>query len=174
MAVKPKFYLETTVIIELIEQPKEAEICRALWQILEAADERQCEVFTSALTLVEVLFAEKEKKKGEPDPNVADLINTLWHPESSPIQIVPCHEAITRESLSKYREHWGKSSWSKSKGVDLVHLVTARREKVDKFFTTEGAMSKWASVMGFKVCRPELDQRKGTVGLFNGGSSDNH
>lgn len=90
-----------------------------------------------------------------PDPKVADQINTLWHPDSSPIQLVTCHERITREALSMYREHWTKDGWSKSKGIDLVHLVTAKREKVDKFLTTEGAMQKWAPVMGFSVCRPQ-------------------
>ena len=74
MAGKGRFYLETTVVIELLERPKDDELSRSVWALLEDADARKCEVFTSSLTVVEVLFAESEKKKGKLDPKVTDAI----------------------------------------------------------------------------------------------------
>lgn len=155
MASKPKYYLETTVLLDLIELDPSAPICQAMASIFEMADKKECELITSALTITEVLFAESEKKQGKPDPAIAQKLEAFWHPENSPIEIIPAHELIARKSLQYFREHWDKDGWSKSKGLDLIHLVTAQREKVEKFLTTEGAMKKWAPVMMYSVCRPE-------------------
>ena len=52
---------------------------------------------------------------------------------------------------------------------DAIHLVTARREFVDEFITTDRAMEKWAEVLGFKVCAPHYENphESRQVTLFN-------
>lgn len=154
MPSKPKYYLESSVIIELLEQPKTAPICAAIWTLFEDAQAGRCELITSTLTMLEVLFSVREKDNQAIDPETQKIIDYLWHPGSSPIQLIPCHEAVTRESVEYFRKYLNNEGWSKSKGMDLAHLVTARREKADEFFTTERAMNKWAEIMGFKICEP--------------------
>lgn len=166
MASKPRIYLETSVLIEILEKPPEADVCRAIAQVLDDADNNKCEVFTSALTISEVIFAEWEKKSGKLDPEISKKLDVLWHPESSPIRVVPCHEVIAREANEAFRMHWAKDGWRKSLGIDLVHLITAKRGKADKFLTTEGAMEKWAPVMGFSIVlnpKPQEDSDAGTL-----------
>jgi predicted nucleic acid-binding protein len=155
MADQPKYYIETTVLIDALDKPVSDEGNAALFQLFSDADDGKCTLITSAVTMVEVLFAEHEKKNGRLSAEVTAKLDTFWHPDSSPLRIIPCHEAITREALSTYREYWAKEDWRKSKGKDLVHLVTAKREGVDIFITTETAMKKWAAPMGFSVCTPK-------------------
>jgi len=77
---------------------------------------------------------------------------------SSPIRLIDVHELIAREALKLLRDGIA-NGWAKTKGVDAIHLATARREGVQEFVTTEKAMNKWAAVLGFKVCAPHHEPR---------------
>ena len=83
-------------------------------------------------------------------------IARLWHPASSPIRLVDVHELICRDTVKLLRSGIEKG-WARTKGVDGIHLVTAQRERVDEFWTSDGGMDKWGPLLGFTVCAPHYD-----------------
>lgn len=157
MPSKPKFYLETAVVLELLEKPKDVEPCRSLWNAFEAAENGECELVSSVLVMTEVLFAKAEADRKAVSPAVQAIMEKLWHPDSSPIRLIEVHELIARDALALVRAHLAKG-WQKTKGNDAIHLITAKREKVTELWTTEHAMTKWGDVLGFKVCHPHYEK----------------
>ena len=153
---KPTYYLDANVLIDLIEHPADQEPARTVASLLDDGDRGRVNLVTSTLTIIEVWKAKRELDKDTLDPEVEKTINNLWHPDSSPIQLVDCSELIVREAQVMLRKGIARG-WTKTKGFDAVHLVTAAREKVDEFFTSEHAMYKWGEVLGLPVCPAHRD-----------------
>lgn len=167
-ASKPTYYLDSCVLIDLIEHPASEEPAKTIYSIIADAEKGRFDLVTSTLTMAEVWYVKAEVDKHAIDPEVEKKINQLWHPISSPIRIVEVHEGITRDALRLLRDSIFKG-WGKTKGVDAVHLITAHREGATEFFTSgERAMRKWESSFGFKICRPhyEPDPQEGFTDMF--------
>lgn len=150
---KPTYYLDANVLIDLIEHPETVEPAKTVCAIMAAAEEGEFNLVTSTITIVEVVYAKHEIDGREIDKDVSERIDHLWHPGSSPIRLVDVHELIVRDARQLLRENI-KRGWTKTRGVDAVHLITAKREQADEFLTNEKAMEKWGEVCGFKVCAP--------------------
>jgi hypothetical protein len=147
--------LESSLIIDVIECAPDKEPAKTLWELFEAAENKQCELITSVATIAEVFYAKHERDKKKLDPEISAQIEKLWHPDSSPLRLIEVHELIAREAGAMLRDHVVKG-FCKTGGLDGIHLVTAKREKADEFFCSERAMTKWGEVLGFKVCKPHL------------------
>lgn len=151
----PKIYLETTVLIDFVEKPKNDPTSRVMASVLEAAcaDTPLCRLVTSVLTMSEVFYAKREADKGALSKEVQEIIDNLWHPDSSPIEPIAVHEIIAREAQELLRGRV-KSGWTKTKGADGIHLITAKREGATEFWTTERKMKRWGEGLGFRICTP--------------------
>ena len=149
----PIYYFDSSVFLDLIEHPEDQEPAKTIAAMIDAASKGHCRIITSLITMVEVLWAKHELDKKKLDAKVENRIMALWHPESSPIKVIEVSEFITRDALSLLREGL-KKGWSKSKGVDAVHLITAKREGATEFIATEHAMEKWGKRLGFEVKLP--------------------
>lgn len=175
----PKFYLDTCVFIDLIEHGPLSDKGKLLTSLFEDAEARKCELVTSVITIAEVLWAKAEKDGKKVSPKTQQIINALWHPQSSPVRLIDVHEAIARDAQNLLRSHLHKG-WTKTGAVDAVALVTARRERAHAYFTTERAMKKWGAVLGFEVCEPRRPPNASTQAspgkdsghLFDGQSDD--
>jgi predicted nucleic acid-binding protein len=138
--------------------------------VMAAAENGDVNLVTSMITIVEVTYAKQEIDRRTLDPKIEEKLDSLWHPASSPIRLVDVHEMISREAVRLLRDNL-KRGWTKTRGADAIHLVTARREFADEFFTNEHAMLKWGEVLGFKICAPHCDAPPAphdAPGLFSG------
>jgi predicted nucleic acid-binding protein len=155
----PRYYLDSSVLIHFIEHVETDELVTILVPIIEDAKKGRFDLVTSTLTIAEVLYGASERKQdgsGVIDPEIERKINLLWHPGTSPIRLVDVHELIAKEAMQLFRSGIPKG-WFKTGGCDAIHLVTARHEMVDEFFTTENAAKKWESEVGFTICPPHYD-----------------
>ncbi|MCY2953304.1 MAG: PIN domain-containing protein [Planctomycetota bacterium] len=150
---KPTYYLDACIFIDLIECPATQEPAKTIAAVIADAEDEKCNLVTSVLTITEVVYAKHEINQKAIDPAIEVKLDHLWHPSGSPIQLVDVHELIVREANRLLRDNL-KRGWTKTRGNDAIHLVTAKREFVDEFFTNEKAMEKWGEVLGFKVCAP--------------------
>jgi predicted nucleic acid-binding protein len=151
----PRYYLDACVLIDLIEHPVEAEPARTIAAMLDEADKGRVRLVTSTITVVEVWNAKREVDRNEIAADVEEVISRLWHPDG-PIELITVSELIAKEALGMLRSCIERG-WSKTQGNDAVHLITAKRENVDEFLTTERAMNKWGDMLGFKVCAPHFE-----------------
>lgn len=170
MAAEAIYYIDSCVFLDFIELPTSDPGSVIIANIIEDAEKGRFRLVTSTITLAEVLWAKEESDRKKVDKTVQAKIENLFHPASSPVELIPVHEIIAREAQKLLRGHLHKG-WKKTKGVDAIHLVTAKREGVDEFLTTEQAMSKWGKQLGFKVCEPHYDSPskpsgEETTGLF--------
>lgn len=164
---KPTYYIDSCVFIDLIELPPTDERARIIAQVITDAEDEKCNLVTSILTIAEVVYSKHEIDKKTLDPIIEEKIDKLWHPASSPIQLVDVHELIVRDARKWLREGVTRG-WTKTRGIDAIHLATAHREFVDEFFTNERAMEKWGLVMGFAVrCPHTLAQETQGEQLFD-------
>lgn len=150
---KPTYYLDSCVLIDLIEHPEDQEPAKTMVAVMTAGDEGKVNLVTSTLTIVEVTYGKQEIARKGLDPAIEQRIEQLWHPASSPIRLIDPHEIIARDALRLLRDNL-KRGWTKTRATDAVHLVTAQREFADEFFSNDLAMKKWGEVLGFKVCAP--------------------
>ncbi|MEX2387535.1 MAG: PIN domain-containing protein [Phycisphaeraceae bacterium] len=156
--LKPVYYLDACVFIDLIECDEDQEPAKTIIAVLNEADKQsgRFKVVTSYLTVVEVLWAKHEADNHQIDPDVEMKINALWHPDS-PVHLVEVHELIARDAQKLLRDGL-KKKWKKTKGNDAIHLITAKREGATEFFTNgEQAMKKWGKLLGFDVCKPHYE-----------------
>jgi predicted nucleic acid-binding protein len=162
---KPTYYLDSCVLIDLIERPETEEPAKTVAAIISAAEEGKLNLVTSTLTIVEVTYVKREIDGKALDASIEEQIEQLWHPASSPIRLVDVHEIIAREAVRLLRDNL-KRGWTKTRSADAIHLVTARREFASEFLTNEHAMKKWGEILGFKVCAPHFESPEPSGGLF--------
>src|SRR5687767_3034170 len=90
---KPRRYIDADVLISYIEDvPARADIIEG---IFEDAAEGRIELVTSLITMVEVRYAESEKRTKKLGKKVTEKIERLWQP-SSPIGLVEESEFVVR------------------------------------------------------------------------------
>jgi hypothetical protein len=108
----PTYYLDSCVLLDLIEHPQTQEPAKTIAAVMAAAEQEKCVLVTSVMTIVEVLYAKHEIQNRAIDPVVQDKIDRLWHSGSSPIILVDVHEMIARDAVQLLRDQikWG---WAK-------------------------------------------------------------
>jgi predicted nucleic acid-binding protein len=151
---KPRRYIDADVLVSYIENvPDRADLIEG---ILEDAAEGRIEIVTSLITMVEVLFAEGEKRRKKLSKSVTDKINKLWQP-SSPIEVVEVSEFITRGALDLLRNTNVPKNWTGLGPNDGIHLITAKREKCVDLFTYSHDFKRYEKIMGYKIGPPFRD-----------------
>ena len=121
---------------------------------------------TSTVTIAEVWHAKAEIDGRAPDPEVARKISQLWNPSSSPVQLIDFHELIAREAVAILRSGIERG-WRKTRGVDGIHLATAKREGAHELLTTEGTkMQRWEPIIGCKICPPHWEPKPEQRDMF--------
>jgi predicted nucleic acid-binding protein len=160
----PVYYLDSCVFLALIN--KEANRFKVVEAILDDAEARECEVYTSQLTVAEVAFAEQEKKKRTLSDTVENKISKLWHP-SAPTLLVDVHPNISAGARDIIRQAM-KDGWTRGedwsvKPPDAIHIATAILMKAEKFFTYDDRLLRLRKKAGVDICEPFLVQ--GRIGV---------
>lgn len=171
MPGKRAIYLDSCVLIDFIERPPTQEPAVFVFQLLEAADRGEVKAITSVLTIAEVCFGQSERG-GKLDDSIRDRIDALWNPAGSPINLIEAHELVARAAQKIVREGLARG-WSGTSGADSIHLMTAHREGVDEFWTSDDKMEKWGPILGYRVVQPHaLDAAGGGPTLFEKGDAN--
>lgn len=146
----PMYYWDACVPLAYIQNEEErAHLVEAM---LNEAEDKRYELFTSVLSVTEVAFVEKEKATGQLDPAALDRIDSLWHPPS-PLMLVEYFPQIAVGARDLIRESVSRN-WS-LKPPDAIHLATARHLQVEWFHSYDEKLEKWGELLGFKVGEPQ-------------------
>jgi len=152
-AVK-RIYWDADVFLTYVEgAPQERML--TLDAILDAAQSRQLEIYTSSLSITEVAFARYEQTGRLLDPAVEQRLDTLWE-DRGVVRIVDPHDLIVREARALIRLALPKG-WS-LKSNDAVHIATAMRMRVDEMQTYDKRLHKYAELAGIRILEPYADQ----------------
>lgn len=106
------------------------------------------QIITSVLSIVEVAFGKVEQDGKTLDAEVEKKIAALWEPPA-PIQVSELYALIAQEARTLMR-HALPHGWS-LKPADAIHLATARRIGATRFHTYDGALAKFAEIVGFTI-----------------------
>lgn len=145
----PRYYWDTCVFLSAIERVPDR--VAVIEKLLDDADERRIEIFTSTATITEVAFAKFEKDQRALDPDVAARITQFWLP-SSPVKLVEFHELIAFAARDLVRLAM-PNEWS-LKPMDAIHLATARHVGVDAFHTYDSKLNKYKAATGLAIEPP--------------------
>ena len=132
----------------------------ALDALLDSSANGSVTIYTSALSQVEVAFAASEQKRRALDPQEEQKIDALWS-DPGAVALVEYHDGIGRQARALMRDAV-THGWS-LKPLDAVHLATAMwlaqaGFQVDEFHTYDGALEKYATIVGFTICEPRTAQ----------------
>ena len=114
------------------------------------------QIYTSAISQVEVAFAASEQQQKALDADMERKINTLWD-DPKAVVLVEYHDGIGREARSLIRDAV-TYGWS-LKPLDAIHLATVQWLSqlgylVSEFHTYDHALFKYTSLAGFRICEP--------------------
>jgi predicted nucleic acid-binding protein len=124
-------------------------------ELLKQAERGTVEIVTSAISIVEVAFGEAERQQRALDPQLERKISTLWVPPS-PVKLVEFYALIADEAKDLMRDAMTRG-WS-LKGMDAIHLATARRLDVSEVHTYDDKLLKYGEVLGVRVGPPLASQ----------------
>lgn len=123
--------------------------------LLQSADEKKIEIVASAITIVEVAFAQGERVQKKLDRGVEAKIDSLWEPPS-PIKLVEFHRLIAQRARNLIREAVSRG-WG-LKPLDAIHLSTAEQLDATAFHTYDESLDKYHELIGLSVGRPLASQ----------------
>ena len=109
------------------------------------------EIYTSALSQVEVAFGKMEQDKHVLDPQVEERIDQLWADRDT-VKIVEYHDGIGFEARQLMR-FAVIQTWT-LKPIDAIHLATGKFMKVSEFHTYDDKLEKFSETVGFMVTKP--------------------
>ena len=151
-------YWDANIFLSYIEE--RPGILPTLEALLKRADAGEAIIYTSAISQVEVAFADAEQQQRALDPQTEQRIDQLWA-DSKAITVVEFHSGIAREARSLMRNAitLGRSL----KPMDAVHLATAQwlhqtGRSIAEFHTYDHPLKGYASTVGFTICEPYLQQ----------------
>lgn len=153
MAGRPRLYWDANVFLAGIgrEQPWLANI----ETLLESANQDQAvEIYTSVLTITEVVFGLLERQTGQLMPEEEERLDRFW--SESRIKVVEFDDFVGRLTRRLRREDW-KHGW-KADFPDLIHLATAQHVKVDEVHTLDERLHRYSTVIGLPVGYPTPPQ----------------
>jgi len=149
-------YWDACVFVSLLN--KDPDRCQTLVTMLEQFEEDDsARVVTSTITKVEAAFTAAERANQVLDEDVLAEMDHLW--EGSPtICLVEFHDEIATMARELIR-HAITQKWS-LQPVDAIHLATGQWYQVHEFHTYDRGLDKYAQIVGFPVCQPEVLQKK--------------
>src|SRR5712691_1484044 len=116
-----RLYWDADVLVSWIDNhPERAPLIDVL---LGDARGGKVEIFTSAVSQVEVAFSETERARGSLSPAVDQQITELWAP-GSPIKVVEFYPLIGTRARNLIRDNVPRG-WSGLRANDAIHLATA-------------------------------------------------
>ena len=124
-------YWDSCCFLSLIEaDPTRVPVLNA---VAEEAERGSIRLYTSVLSIVEVAFAAAERDRRALDPQIAEVIDRLWHP-SSPFQLVEIFPALVVRAKDLMRGAI-PSGGAIPKPADAIHLATAERVGASELHT---------------------------------------
>jgi hypothetical protein len=145
------YYWDSDVFLTYINQgPDWANRSPVLDALLKAAEDGDVRIYASAISIIEVAFAQSEKDVKALDALIEGRIDGLWL--DGTITMVELDFFAAREARRLIREAMARG-W-KCQFADAGHLGIATRLKVDEFHTYEPALVKYGPLIGCKVCEP--------------------
>ena len=147
-------YWDANVFISYVNaRPNHMPVIDAL---MEQSLNGEITIYTSALSRVEVAFADSEQQARALSPEIENQINRFWEDESAitSIEILPAITLIARRLI---RDGLTRG-WS-LKPPDAIHLATAswllgEGISVDEFHTYDASLFRYADVMRFDILEP--------------------
>ena len=120
------------------------------------------QLYTSALSKVEVAFSASEQQQQVLDTKTEGLIENLWH-DPDAVVTVEFHDGIADIAKGLMRVAITRG-WN-LKPLDAIHLATAKWLSdlglgVEEFHTYDGQLFRWSSIVGFKILEPYTSQPK--------------
>jgi predicted nucleic acid-binding protein len=134
-------------------------------ELFRLARAGEIELLTSAVSRVEIAFAQSEKQAGALDEQAEAAIDALWSP-GAPIKTVEFYDLIGTRARALMRE--GVPRGWVLKPLDAIHLATAQQMGVAELHTYCEKLHKWTAVLGFPVREPQTVQ--GVLGVDADGS----
>jgi predicted nucleic acid-binding protein len=159
----PIYYFDSCLLLAIINE--EVGRFETVEAILEDAEKKECQVYTSQMSVAEVAFGDQEKKGKALSDAAQRKIEKLWHP-SGPIQLVDVHSIIAVQSRELIRQAM-KDGWTNGedwsiKPPDAIHLATAKLVSAKHFFTYDDRLLKLKKT-GLDIRKPFLKQ--GRIGM---------
>ncbi len=134
------------------KEPGRVEILDQLFEEIHSNGERK--LVTSAFSIIEVAHVAREKYRLKLDPKTEEALDALWN-DGSLLELVDFHENLARQARTLIRQ--ATELGMSLKPADALHLVTAQSLGVSMFFTYDN-LSKYASMVGFSIREPYVDQ----------------
>ncbi len=145
----PRYYWDACVFLSFIEG--HATRAPTIEALLDECENKQVEIWSSHLSIVEVAFAKSEKDSQALDPAVEKEIDNLWHPQS-PIKLVEVSELVCIGARMLIRNEMLRQRAIRSS--DAVHLATAKLVGVDEFHTYDSKLLGVGVLGTIKICEP--------------------
>lgn len=149
-----RIYWDSCVFLHIIEGTEDRKDLLA--SIIEDCDHGAIEIYTSILSIAEVVFAQWEKKRRVLDEQVIKRMDVLWFPPSK-IRLIEAEQYIMLEARAILRSVV-ESGRACPQGPDGIHLATAKRRGVKEFHTYDGKLLGLKDTLGFKICEPRIDK----------------
>ena len=127
---------------------------------LEKSATGEVQIYTSAISHVEVAFAASEQQRGRLNSEIERRIDSLWS-DPKVVASVEYQDLIGQIARDMIREGISRS-WS-VKPLDAIHLATAQWLSsvgigVDEFHTYDHRLFRYVSVVEFDVREPRTPQ----------------
>lgn len=147
----PLVYFDSCVMLEYIN----AEDASNLSNIDGILQDTNIQIVTSLISIVEVAKGKVEQDSKVLSPAVEAQINKLWEVES-PIEVVEFYELIADGARALIRQ--ATSDGFGLQAADAIHLATAMRLNVQRFYTYDQKLFKFHSMCRFPIGPPEALQ----------------
>ena len=130
--------------------------------LLERSASGEIELYTSAISHVEVAFAASEQRRGRLNPEMERRIDSLWA-DPNVVVTVEYQRSIGHVARDMMRGAIIRN-WS-LKPLDAIHLATAQwltniGIEVDEFQTYDDRLFRYTSVVDFGIHEPHTPQPK--------------
>lgn len=128
--------------------------------LLESSARGEVNLYTSAVSQVEVAFGVWEREQQSLDPDVERRLDDLWA-DAKVVTVIEYHNRILLTARRMIRDAVAQN-WS-LKPMDAIQLATAhwlRREgvAVTEFHTYDRRLFKYEDICGFPILEPHVEQ----------------
>lgn len=113
------------------------------------------QLWTSALSQVEVAFGKMEQDNMALDPKIEAKIDKLWEDRNA-VMIVEFYPDIGIEARSLMR--FAITQGWHLKAMDAIHLATAKTFNAVEFNTYDEKLLKYSNEVGFPILQPHIQQ----------------
>lgn len=150
----PRIYWDANVLLSYLNAIPDR--LAVIDELLRKSRAKEIELVTSALSLVEVAFAQAEKDGQQLDPQIERKIDELWAP-GSPVKTVEFYDLVAFDARDLIRRGISQG-WGSLKPIDAVHVATAQRLEVSELHTYCHRIQAWNGQLGFPITEPTTPQ----------------